>query len=95
MQCRMVRVIDPNGIYAILPLPRLAGENTRDAHPFSYNVERWFLKIEQPLLMSGHTHRPLVARNGVKNVCEPRRGRHSGDGDRHGEDGVLESDGAR
>ncbi len=47
-------------------------EKTRETlHPFSYNVERWLLKVEQPLLMSGHTHRPLIARNGGKMYVNP------------------------
>lgn len=66
-----VRVIDPNGKCAIC-LCHGSPEKTRETlHPFSYNVERWLLKIEQPLLMSGHTHRPLVARNGVKMYVNP------------------------
>ncbi|HJB60202.1 MAG TPA: metallophosphatase family protein [Candidatus Ruminococcus gallistercoris] len=66
-----VRVINPNGKSEIC-LCHGSPEKTRETlHPFSYNVERWLLKIEQPLLMSGHTHRPLVARNGEKTYVNP------------------------
>lgn len=66
-----VRRINPSGKCPICLCHGSPAKTRETLYPFSYVTERWMLQIEQPLLMSGHTHRPLIARNGRKMYLNP------------------------
>ena len=53
-----MQTIDPNGKCPIR-ICHGSPEKTRDTLlPFSYKIESWLLKIDERVLLSGHTHQP-------------------------------------
>lgn len=67
----IVQEINPNGRCPICICHGSPDKTRETLYPFSYNTERWLLRVEQPLLLSGHTHCPLIARNGAKTYLNP------------------------
>lgn len=67
----IVQEINPNGRCPICICHGSPAKTREALYPFSYTVQSWLFRVEAPLLLSGHTHRPLVARNGAKTYLNP------------------------
>ena len=66
-----MQTIDPNGKCPIR-ICHGSPEKTRDTlRPFSYKIESWLLKIDERVLLSGHTHQPCSAHTMGKLYVNP------------------------
>lgn len=66
-----MQVINPNGKCPIR-ICHGSPEKTRDTlRPFSYKIESWLLKVEERVLLSGHTHQPCSSHTMGKLYVNP------------------------
>lgn len=67
----IVKEINPNGKCPICVCHGSPLKTREALYPLSYTLEKWLLRVEQPLLLGGHSHRPITARGYGKMYVNP------------------------